>query len=91
MVPVRFIAEALGGTVDWQEEVQTAYITYNGNLVEVPIQSDTIHVNGESKTIDTPSQIIDNRTMIPLRAVAEGLGLDVSFDNNTRTITITQP
>lgn len=91
MVPVRFIAEALGGTVDWQEEVQTAYITYNGNLVEVPIQSDTIHVNGESKTIDTPSQIIDNRTMIPLRAVAEGLGLDVSFNNNTRTITITQP
>ena len=91
MVPVRFIAEALGGTVDWQEEVQTAYITYNGNLVEVPIQSDTIHVNGESKTIDTPSQIIDNRTMIPLRAVAEGLGLDVSFYNNTRTITITQP
>ena len=91
MVPVRFIAEALGGTVDWNGDTQTAYITYNGSLVEVPIQSATIHVNGEAVTIDTPSQIINDRTMIPLRAVAEGLGLDVSYDNNTRTITLTQP
>lgn len=91
MVPVRFIAEALGGVADWNGDTQTAYITYNGSLVEVPIQSSTIHVNGEAVTIDTPSQIINNRTMIPLRAVAEGLGLDVSYDNDTRTITLTQP
>lgn len=91
MVPVRFIAEAMGGTVDWNSDSQTAYITYNGSLVEVPIQADIIHVNGEAVTIDTPSQIINDRTMIPLRAVAEGLGLDVGYDNNTRTITLTQP
>lgn len=91
MVPVRFIAEALGGMVEWHEDIQTAYIVYQDNMVEVPIQSTTIHVNGEAKTIDTPSQIIADRTMIPLRAVAEGLGLDVSFDSTTRVITITQP
>ena len=91
MVPVRFIAEALGGVADWNGDTQTAYITYNGSLVEVPIQSSTIHVNGEAVTIDTPPQIINDRTMIPLRAVAEGLGLDVSYDNDTRTITLTQP
>lgn len=90
MVPVRFIAEALGGTVDWSEEQQTAYVAYQESLVEVPIQSAVIHVNGEAVTIDTPSQIIGDRTMIPLRAVAEGLGLDVSYDAATRTITITQ-
>ena len=91
MVPVRFIAEALGGMVEWHEDIQTAYIVYQDNMVEVPIQSTTIHVNGEAKTIDTPSQIIADRTMIPLRAVAEGLGLDISFDSTTRVITITQP
>lgn len=91
MVPVRFIAEALRGTVDWNNDTQTAYITYNNHLVEVPIQSAVIHVNGEAVTIDTPSQIIHDRTMIPLRAVAEGLGLDVSYDSATRTITLTQP
>jgi len=91
MVPVRFIAEAVGGTVEWAEETQTAYISYENNLVEVPIQSDTITVNGESRVIDTPSQILNDRTMIPLRAVAEGLGLIVNYDSSSRTITITRP
>ena len=36
---MRFIAEALGGTVDWSEEQQTAYVAYQESLVEVPIQS----------------------------------------------------
>ena len=90
MVPVRFIAEAFDGTVDWDAENQTAYIVYNDNMVEIAIDADIIHVNGEAVTIDTPSQLLDGRTMIPLRAVAEGLGLSVSFDNATRTITITE-
>ena len=49
MVPVRFIAEALGGMVEWHEDIRTAYIVYQDNMVEVPIQSTTIHVNGEAK------------------------------------------
>lgn len=91
MVPVRFIAEALDGMVDWNAELQTTYIAFNGNMVEMPILSDNIYVNGEQVTIDTTSQIVNGRTMIPLRAAAEGLGLVVSYDNDTRTITITQP
>ena len=71
-------------------ENQTAYIVYNDNMVEIAIDADIIHVNGEAVTIDTPSQLLDGRTMIPLRAVAEGLGLSVNFDNATRTITITE-
>ncbi|MBQ5683553.1 MAG: copper amine oxidase N-terminal domain-containing protein, partial [Peptococcaceae bacterium] len=39
----------------------------------------------------TPPQIVNGRTMIPLRAAAEGLGLHVNYDDATRTITITQP
>ena len=91
MVPVRFIAEALDGMVDWDAELQTAYIAFNGNMVEMPVLSDIIYVNGEQVIIDTTSQIVNGRTMIPLRAAAEGLGLIVSYDNATRTITITQP
>ena len=49
-----------------------------------------IYVNGEAVTIDTPAQIINDRTMMPLRAVVEGLGLAVSYDDATRTITITR-
>ncbi len=90
MVPVRFIAEALDGKVEWDTEQQKAYIMLDDDLVEVPIQSDLIYVNGVSVTIDTPSQIVNGRTMIPLRAVAEGLGMKVSYDDATRTISITK-
>ena len=91
MVPVRFIAEALDGVVEWNAELQIAYIALGGNLVEMPIQSDVIYINGEATIIDTPPQIVNGRTMIPLRAAAEGLGLHVDYNNDTRTITITQP
>lgn len=91
MVPVRFIAEALDGTADWNEEQQTAYVTLNENIVELPLQSSSIYVNGEAVSIDTACQIVNGRTMIPLRAVVEGLGLFVSYDDATRAITIMQP
>ena len=91
MVPVRFIAEAMDGMADWNADIQTAYIALNGNMVEMPIQSDIIYVNSEPVIIDTPPQIMNGRTMIPLRAAAEGLGLHVSYDDASRTITITQP
>ena len=91
MVPVRFIAEAMDGLVDWNADLQTAYIALNGSMVEMPILSNVIYVNGETVAIDTPPQIVNGRTMIPLRAAAEGLGLHVNYDDATRTITITQP
>ena len=91
MVPVRFIAEAMDGLVDWNADLQTAYIALNGSMVEMPILSNVIYVNGEMVAIDTPPQIVNGRTMIPLRAAAEGLGLHVNYDDATRTITITQP
>ena len=91
MVPVRFIAEAMDGIVDWNADLQTAYIALNGSMVEMPILSNVIYVNGETVAIDTPPQIVNGRTMIPLRAAAEGLGLHVNYDDATRTITITQP
>ncbi len=90
MVPVRFVAEALGGKVDWSDAEQRAYIVYNDNIVEVPVQSAQIYVNGEAVQVDAPAQILGGRTMLPLRAVAEGLGLAVDYEDATRSITISQ-
>ncbi len=91
MVPVRFVAEALNGMVDWDPKLETAYIAYGDNLVEIIIQAPELYVNGEAVAVDTPAQILNERTMMPLRAVAEGLGLEVDYDDATRTITLIQP
>ncbi len=39
-------------------------------------------------TLDAPPRIIDGRTLIPVRALAEALGFTVSWDANSRTVSI---
>ena len=46
-------------------------------------------VNGATKKMDVPPQVINSRTMVPVRFVAENLDRDVSWDGETQTITIT--
>lgn len=91
VVPISFIANALNAMVDWDGVLQTAYVAYDDTLVEIIIHAPELYVNGEVVAIDTPAEIINGRTMVPLRAVADGLGLEVYYDNETRTITIIQP
>lgn len=91
VVPISFIANALHAIVDWDGALQTAYIAYDDTLVEIIIHAPELYVNGEVVAIDTSAEIINGRTMVPLRAVADGLGLEVYYDNETRSITIIQP
>lgn len=46
-------------------------------------------VNGKSIQSDTPGVIIEGRTMLPVRAIADTLGLDVKWDGATKTVTLT--
>ncbi len=79
-LPVRFLAETLGATVDWEEGNQTATIQKDGDTVEVTIGSSKMRVNGKSISLDAPARTQDDRTFLPVRAVAEALGLNVTWD-----------
>jgi len=46
--------------------------------------------NGEKIVLDVPPQIVNGRTLVPARAVAESFGAKVDWDGNTRTVIITQ-
>lgn len=50
-----------------------------------------IIVNGKEVVGDTPAQIINNRTMVPIRLIAEALGAEVSYDSVYRQVRITTP
>ena len=94
LVPIRAIIEALGGTVSWDPSTKTVDITLNNNFIRLQIGNAIAYVNGEEKVIDPANyrvvpEIINGRTMLPLRFVAENLGCDVKWDGNTKTITIT--
>ena len=54
--------------------------TVHDNTIELYIDKAEISVDGETSTLDTAAQIIDGRTMLPLRAVVEALGKEVFWD-----------
>ena len=89
-VPVRAVVEALGGTVDWKAETKTAILDNSEDHIELTIDSKTAVLNGEEKTIDTAPVIIDSRTMLPLRFIAEGFGYKTDWDAETKTIYVSK-
>ena len=83
MVPLRFIAEALGAKVDWNSDTQTASVALDGKTLSVTI--------GEPAAgMDVPAMIIQDRTMVPLRFISEALGCDVDWNDAARSVTISK-
>lgn len=88
LVPFRAIFEALGCTVDWNDETQTAMGTRNGKTIKLPVGSTTAKINGTGVTLDQPAILKDDRTLVPLRFVSEALGANVNWSDATQTVTI---
>lgn len=89
MVPLRAIFEALGAAVSWDDETKTVFAATNKVVVVMQIGQDVLYVNGEKIGLDSPAVIVDNRTLVPARAVAEAFGNTVGYDEETKTVTIT--
>ncbi len=88
LVPFRGIFEALGAEVSWDSVSKTVTGTTDGKNVVLTIGSSEAYVNGESKSLDVPPQIINDYTMVPVRFVSESLGANVQWDSDTRTVRI---
>ncbi|MDI6601670.1 MAG: N-acetylmuramoyl-L-alanine amidase [Thermoanaerobacteraceae bacterium] len=91
MVPVRVISESLGALVDWDNNTNTVYISYEGNLIELSVGKSEAKVNRNAIKLDTSAMIVNDRTMVPLRFVAEALKLQVDWDQATYTVMIKKP
>lgn len=92
LVPMRKIFEVLGASVEWDGEQRKVTGTKGDTVIELQINNNIAKktVSGETKTIqlDTAPMIIDNRTMVPLRFIAESLDKQVGWDNDNRTAVI---
>lgn len=87
IVPIRAVAESMGGRVEWDNESQTISIYRGDNTVELTINSEKAYVNGEEYILDAVPVIINSRTFLPVRFVSEGLGFDVGWNEGQITIT----
>ncbi len=93
LVPVRAIFEKMGYAMIWDEETRTAHAASGDNFISVQIGNKTIFytIDGVSGTYecDVAPQIVGDRTLIPLRGVAESGGCTVEWDEDANTARIT--
>lgn len=87
-VPIRFIAEELGFDVKWDSKTKKVTMSDGKSTVELTIGSKTMLVNGKKVTLDAPAEIKDQRTFVPLRAIAEAFGKKVEYSNDYRAVCI---
>ncbi|MGN0182911.1 MAG: stalk domain-containing protein [Candidatus Ornithomonoglobus sp.] len=93
MVPLRAIFEALGAEVEWNGELQTISATRGKYQIGMMIGGYNIVkiTNGtdvQTITLDTAPVIVDERTLVPVRAVAESFDCEVEWDGSTKTVEI---
>lgn len=88
MVPLRTIFEALGATVDWNNDTRTVTAKKGSTTVTIEIGSKTMYKNGQPIELDVPAEIQGGRIMVPARAVSEALDCSVLWDNDNRTVII---
>ncbi len=93
MLPIRFVAEALGAKVDWEEtgaDMGIVTITKDDITIVITVNSDVAYVNGEAVKLDSPAFIENGRTYLPLRFAAENLGADVQWVEEAQRVVITK-
>ena len=89
LVPMRGIFEALGARVQWIDYTKTVVGSRDRKHIKLKLGSDDVTIDGISQKIDVPAQIINSRTMVPVRFISEALGEKVEWDGNTKTVYIT--
>ncbi len=86
LVPFRAILEAMGADIQWDEVNRTVRATKDGIGMVLEIGNTTALIGTEKMEMDVPAEIINGRTMVPLRFVSEGLGYEVLFDDANKDL-----
>ena len=90
LLPIRAVVEEMGGNVEWDNDTQTVTLTYNNDTIRLVIDNTTAYLNDTANTLDTAPTIINDRTMLPIRFIAESFKFDVDWNEAERIVTISK-
>ena len=90
LLPVRAVIEEMGGTVGWEESTQTVTLAYKEDEIRLAIDETTAYLNGAAHTLDVPPTIINDRTMLPIRFIAESFAFEVAWNETEQKVTLTK-
>lgn len=89
LVPLRGVFEKLGFNVEWDAATKTATLKNNSTVVTAKVNELSVTKNNTTEKIaDVQPQIINDYFMVPVRAISEAAGCQVSWDSATKTVAI---
>lgn len=88
MVPLRFIVENFGGNIYWNNLDSSIKIVFPEKEILMWINNSIAYINGDKYILDAPPVIINGRTLVPIRFVAEALGSYVFWNPVDSGVTI---
>lgn len=88
LLPIRSVIESFGGVVSWNGETSSVILEIGDDKVELIIGSKVAYYNGGEYTLDVAPQIINDRTMLPVRFIAESFGLGIAWEGDASTVHI---
>ena len=88
LLPVRVLMETFGATVEWDKVTRTVTIEIDDKVIVLDLEEKVAIVDGEVIPLDTKPEIVQNRTVVPLRFILETMGFEVEYNSETGTIEI---
>lgn len=94
LVPIRAVIEAFGGSTVWESSTRKVTVMLGEDSLGLWIGKSQASLNGTALAINSANSavvpvITNGRTMLPLRFVAESLGIDVQYEGTSKMITLT--
>ena len=87
-VPMRAIFEAMGMIVSWDELSQSIHAYTSDHDFIIPIGNNTIQIDNREVNIDVPAQIVDDRTLIPIRIISDNFRSLITWTDEEKTVEI---
>jgi hypothetical protein len=88
MVPLRFISESMGASVDWNGDTNQAMIQKGDSTIYVTVGLNQIVLNGKNVDMDTTAENTNGSVFVPARYIAEALGAEVDYNMDENKVYI---
>lgn len=88
LIPLRTIFEAMGAKVEWDATTQKIKGSKDSTTIRLEVGSTDTYINGEKSNLDVPPKIVNGRTLVPARFIAESFNAEVAWDSVSRTVFI---
>ena len=88
MLPLRFVGENFGLTVDWNGQTQVVTCTGGGKTVLLSMKTGNASLNGQTVSLPAKPVMKNDRVLVPVRFVLEAFGKQVDWESGSKKVII---